>query len=249
MKKLQVHIVVLLIVFLASPFIAAQTVLKVGATPMPHAEILEEIAPLLEAAGITLEIIEFTDYIRPNRSLQEKEIDANFFQHTPYLESFNQDAGADLVPSVGVFIAPLGLYSSKVDSIAELPEKGQIAIPNDATNGSRALLLLQSAGLITVDPKVQAPTVYDIIENPKGLRFIELEAPQLSRSLPDVQAAIINVTYALEAGLHPETDSILLEGAESEFVNILAVRPDNANDLAIVKLAEILLSDQVRSHN
>lgn len=247
MKKQFNLVAFLLIVLFATPLISAKTVLKIGATPLPHAEILEMIAPILAEDDIVLEIIEFTDYIRPNRALYEKELDANFFQHTPYLHGFNQDAGTDLVPSVGVFIAPLGIYSHKIKSLGDLPAKAEIAIPNDATNGGRALLLLQEAGWIKVDPNVKGnPTVFDIVENPLKLKIHELEAPQLTRSLDDVYAAVINVTFALEAGLHPATDSLLLEGAESPYVNILAVRADNANDPAILKLAEALASDLVR---
>lgn len=245
MKRRIALLVVFLVIFIAVPSFA-QTVLKVGATPMPHGEILELIAPLLAEQGIILEIIEFTDYIRPNRALYERELDANFFQHTPYLEGFNRDAGTDLVPSVGVFIAPLGVYSEKIASLDELPRNGKIAIPNDATNGGRALLLLQTAGVLKVDPDAADPTVFDIVENPFNIKIHELEAPQLSLSLPDVHAAIINGTFALEAGLDPVGDSILLEGGESYYVNILAVRSDNAADPAIQKLAETLQSDLVR---
>lgn len=247
MKKFSILVALLALTLFITPTVLGQTVLKVGATPMPHAEILEHISPILAQSGIKLEIIEFTDYIRPNRALYEKEIDANFFQHTPYLETFNQDAGTNLMPSIGVFIAPLGLYSYKVKSVTEIPERAEIAIPNDATNGGRALLLLQEAGLITINPNVKGiPTVFDITENKLRLKIHELEAPQLTRALPDVHAAIINVTYALEANLHPVTDSIWLEGSESQYVNILAIRQDNAQDPAILKLAEVLVSDVVR---
>jgi D-methionine transport system substrate-binding protein len=241
-------IAVLIITLLSTSPVSAETILKVGATPLPHAEILAIIAPKLAEEGIILEIMEFTDYVRPNRALYDQDLDANFFQHTPYLLGFNEDAGTDLVPSVGVFVAPLGVYSQKIKSLNDLTARAQIAIPNDATNGSRALLLLEEAGVIKLNPAATSPTIFDITENRLNLKIHELEAPQLARSLPDVAAAIINVTWALEAGLHPVTDSIWLEGAESRFVNILAVRADNANDPAILKLAEALVSDEVREY-
>ncbi|MCK9525486.1 MAG: MetQ/NlpA family ABC transporter substrate-binding protein, partial [Limnochordia bacterium] len=140
-------IAVLIITLLSTSPVSAETILKVGATPLPHAEILAIIAPKLAEEGIILEIMEFTDYVRPNRALYDQDLDANFFQHTPYLLGFNKDAGTDLVPSVGVFVAPLGVYSQKIKSLNDLTARAQIAIPNDATNGSRALLLLEEAGV------------------------------------------------------------------------------------------------------
>ncbi|NMA60794.1 MAG: methionine ABC transporter substrate-binding protein, partial [Firmicutes bacterium] len=166
MKRHSLVISVLTLVLVVSGVVAANPVLKIGATPLPHGEILEVVVPLLAQEGITLQIIEFTDYLRPNLALQEKELDANFFQHVPYLETFNKDAGTDLVSLVGVHIEPLGVFSHKISSLSELPKKAQIAIPNDATNGGRALLLLQEAGLIKLDPKAGIePTVFDITEN------------------------------------------------------------------------------------
>lgn len=248
MKRNFVIIVGVLVLTLFSTGVSSAVTLKVGATPVPHAEILEVIVPILEAQGIFLEIVEFTDYLRPNLALKDKELDANFFQHVPYLESFNQDAGTDLVSLVGVHVEPLGVFSAKHASIADLPNKATIAIPNDATNGGRALLLLQEAGLVKLDPKADiAPTLLDIIENKQQIKFIELEAAQLSRSLPDVDAAVINGNYALQAQLSPVNDSIFLEGAESPYVNIIAVRSEDAENDTLLKLATALLSDQVRT--
>lgn len=247
MKKTLV-IVSLLIVALFGSQVSLASVLRVGATPVPHGEILEIIVPILAQEGISLEIVEFTDYVRPNLALQEGELDANFFQHVPYLESFNKDAGTNLVALVGVHVEPLGVFSSKYRSLQELPQKATIAIPNDATNGGRALLLLQAAGLISLDPQAGiTPTVFDIRDNKGQLRFIELEAAQLSRSLPDVDAAVINGNYALQAGFNPVEDAIFLEGAESPYVNIIAVRPTDAESDALTKLAAALLSEEVRS--
>jgi len=222
--------------------------LKVGATPVPHGEILERVTALLEERGITLEVVEFTDYVRPNLALQDGDLDANFFQHVPYLESFNQDAGTSLVALAGIHIEPLGVFSEKVASLGELPARASIAIPNDATNGGRALLLLQEAGLIAVDPAAGiTPTIFDITENKLQLRFVELEAAQMVRSLPDVHAAVINGNYALQAGLNPITDAIFLEGAESPYVNVIAVRAGDEQRPELQQLVEALLSDETRA--
>jgi D-methionine transport system substrate-binding protein len=247
MKKHRLIIAVLSLVLLVSSVGVANTVLKIGATAVPHAEILEIVAPLLAKEGITLQIIEFTDYVQPNLALQEKDLDANFFQHIPYLESFNQGHGTNLVSLVGVHIEPLGVYSQKISALSELSTRAQIAIPNDATNGGRALLLLQEAGLITLDPKAGIePTVFDITENKLQIRFHELEAAQLSRSLPDVQAAVINGNYALQANFNPAQDAIFLEGAESPYVNVIAVRAQDVDNPLLAKLVEAVLSAEVR---
>ncbi|MDI9439597.1 MAG: MetQ/NlpA family ABC transporter substrate-binding protein [Limnochordia bacterium] len=221
--------------------------LKVGATPVPHAEILERVVPILSEQGITLEIVEFTDYVRPNLALQDGDLDANFFQHVPYLESFNEDAGTDLVSLAGIHIEPLGVFSEKLASLDELPARASIAIPNDATNGGRALLLLQEAGLISLDPAAGiTPTVFDITANERQLRFVELEAAQLVRSLPDVHAAVINGNYALQADLNPIKDAIFLEGAESPYVNIIAVRAGDTERADLQQLVQALLRDEIR---
>lgn len=238
----------LLLLVLLSTQVGSAATLKVGATPVPHAEILEFVVPILEQEGISLEVVEFTDYVRPNLALNEGELDANFFQHVPYLESFNHDAGTDLVELVGVHVEPLGVFSTKYATLEELPAKATIAIPNDATNGGRALLLLQTAGIIELHPEAGiTPTIFDIRENKGQLRFTELEAAQLSRSLADVDAAVINGNYALQADLNPTRDAIFLEGAESPYVNVIAVRPDDVDNSALAQLAQALTSDAVRS--
>lgn len=247
MKRTLVVVLVLAVTLCTVP-VSAESILKVGATPVPHAEILHMIVPILKEEGITLEIVEFTDYVRPNLALQEGELDANFFQHLPYLESFNQDARTDLVSLVGVHVEPLGVYATKHTSLDDLPSRATLAIPNDATNGGRALLLLQEAGLIKLDPKTGiTPTIFDVEENPRNIRFIELEAAQLSRSLADVDAAVINGNYALQAGLNPVLDSLFLEGANSPYVNIVAIRAADVEDSNLAKLALALSSEQVRS--
>lgn len=247
MKKTLI-VVSLLVLALFTSGIAAAATLKVGATPVPHGEILEIIVPILAEEGITLEIVEFTDYVRPNLALQEKELDANFFQHVLYLDSFNADAGTNLVSLVGIHVEPLGVYTTKISSITDIKAKDTIAIPNDATNGGRALLLLQEAGLIKLNPKAGiAPTVFDITENKLQLKFVELEAAQLSRSLPDVTAAVINGNYALQANLNPAKDAIFLEGSESPYVNVIAIRSGDEANSSLLKLVEALCSDTVRT--
>lgn len=246
MKK-YLLVVSVLVFTLFSAGLASATTIKVGATPVPHGEILEIIVDELKAEGITLQIIEFTDYVTPNLALQDGELDANFFQHVPYLDGFNADRGTKLASLAGIHVEPLGVYSQKVSSLDDLPNRAQISIPNDVTNGGRALLLLQEAGLIKLDPKAGIePTVFDITENKLNIRFVELEAAQLSRTLPDVHASVINGNYALQANFNPLSDAIFLEGAESPYVNILAVKSDDINNQALLKLAEVLRSEKVR---
>ncbi|TYP49244.1 MetQ/NlpA family ABC transporter substrate-binding protein [Thermosediminibacter litoriperuensis] len=225
----------------------AKTTIKVGATPVPHAEILNVVKPLLEKEGITLEIVEFTDYVQPNLKLAEKELDANFFQHIPYLEDFSKEHNLDLTYIAKVHIEPMGIYSQKIKNLSELKEGATIAIPNDATNGGRALLLLQSAGVIKLRPDAGIKaTVADIVENPKNIKISELEAATLPRVLPDVDAAVINTNYALEAGLVPTKDALFIESADSPYVNILAVRRGDESRPELKKLAEALNSPEVK---
>lgn len=225
----------------------AQAVVRVGATPVPHAEILEHVVPILEKRGIKLEIVEFNDYVLPNLAVHEGELEANFFQHIPYLENFNRDHRINLVSIAGVHVEPFGLYSNTLNNVEDLKLGATIAIPNDATNGGRALLLLQQAGLIKLDPKAgNAPTVFDITENKLNLRIVELEAAQLPRSLSDVTAACINGNYAIAAGLNPIKDALVIEGKDSPYVNVLAVDAKNANNANLLKLAEALNSEAIR---
>lgn len=226
---------------------ADSKVIKVGATPVPHAEILNAIKDDLAAKGYTLEIKEFTDYVTPNEALNNGEIDANFFQHVPYMESFVKDKGFKLVSAAKIHVEPLGLYSKKFKSIEELPEGASIAIPNDPSNGGRALILLQSKGLIKLkDNAGLAATEADIAENPKNFKFKALEAAQLPRTLADVDASIINGNYALESGLNPVKDAILLEGADSPYANIIAVKEGNENSEKIKALIEALQTEKVK---
>ncbi|MDR0388515.1 MAG: MetQ/NlpA family ABC transporter substrate-binding protein [Spirochaetaceae bacterium] len=228
---------------------AGRQVLKVGATPVPHAELLNLIKSDLAAQGIDLRVVEFTDYVTPNLSLAAGDLDANFFQHTPYLELFAAERNLNLVSAFGVHIEPLGLYSRSLKNIGELRRGASIAIPNDPTNRGRALLLLQANGLITLSASAGIEgTPADIISNPRNLRFRELEAAQLPRALGDVDAAVINGNYALDAGLNPVNDSLILEGAQSPYVNIVAVKAGNENDPRIRALAAALCSQKVKNY-
>ena len=225
-------------------------VIKVGASITPHAEILEVIRPLVEAKGYTLEIIEFTDYVLPNINLNEGELDANYFQHVPYLTNFNAEKGTKIASVLAVHFEPLGLYPGRTASVETLPDGAQIAVPNDATNEARALNLLQSLGLITIDPtKAEAATILDITSNPKNLNIVGLEAAQLARSLPDVDLAVINGNYALEAGI---TATVLItEGKDSiaaqKYANILAVHEDQVDSEKTKVLVDALRSDEVKA--
>ena len=223
--------------------------LKVGATPVPHAELLKLVQPELEAKGIKLEIVEFTDYVTPNIALAEKQLDANFFQHLPYLESFASERKLELESAGLVHVEPLGLYSKKHSKVEDLPKGATIALPNDPTNEGRALILLQAKGLVrlTADAGLKAGPA-QVAENPKGFKFKELEAAQLPRTLVDVDAAVINGNYALESGLNPVKDALILEGADSPYANIVAVRKGEAKDPRILALIEALHSQKVKDY-
>lgn len=221
--------------------------LVIGATPVPHAEILERIKPLLKEKGVEIEIKEFTDYVTPNTALNEKQIDANFFQHEPYMNDFAKKNNIELVSVAKTHVEPMGLYSKKIKDIKELKDGATIGVPNDATNEGRALLLLQKHGLIELkDPKGLIQTPKDIVKNPKKLVFKELEAASLPRVLPDVEAAIINTNFALEAKLNPSKDALIIEDKDSPYANILTVRPDNKDSENIKKLIEALNSEEVK---
>ena len=225
---------------------SSTTKIVVGATPEPHAALLSLVVDDLAAQGITLEIKEFTDYVTPNDAVEYGEIDANYFQHIPYLESFNTEHGYHLVNAGGIHVEPIALYSSKYSSLSDLPNGAVIAIPNDPTNEGRALLLLQSAGLIKLraDAGLEAIPL-DITENPKNYKFSEIEAATLPRVLSDVDAAIINGNYAIPAGLVATRDGLFVEGADSPYVNVIAVKEGNENNPAIKALIEALKSDEV----
>lgn len=226
-----------------------ENVLKVGASPEPHAGMLEHISSDLEAEGIKLEIVEFSDYVAPNLSLNDAELDANFFQHQPYLENFVAERGVSLVSLGAVHIEPMGLYSKTVTSLDEIPEGATVSIPNDPTNGARALLLLERNGLITLDESAGFnATERDIIDNPKNISIQPLEAAQLPRTLDDVDASVINGNFALEAGLVPAEDAIVIEEKDSPYANIVAIRAGDEENEKLLKLMEALHSDKMRDY-
>ena len=224
--------------------------LRIAASPTPHAEILAVAKDKLAAQGITLEIIEYTDYVQPNLVVDSGELDANYFQHMPYLESFNAENNTNVVSAGLIHYEPFGIFAGKTAAIADLPDGAQISIPNDATNGARALLLLQQEGILTLKDGVGIEaTVYDIVDNPKNVEIVEMEAAQLPLSLEDVDLAVINGNYALDAGLNPATDALAIEDASGDaaqtFANLVGVKAGRENDPAIVALVEALQSQEV----
>ena len=222
--------------------------LRVAATAEPHAEILEFIKPALAAKGITLEIKVFNDYVQPNIQVDQKQLDLNYFQTLPYLDQFNRDHGTHLIPIVGVHIEPLGAYSRRFKTLAALPAGATVAIPNETSNEGRALLLLQKSGLIRLArPTDPLSTLKDVVANPKGLKFTELEGAMLPRTLDQVDLALINTNYALNAKLDPTRDALFIEDAHSPYVNYLVGRPDNKDNADVKALAAALTTPQVKA--
>jgi len=225
---------------------AGAGVLTVGATPVPHAELLNLVKDDLAAAGVELTVREFTDYVQPNEALAAGELDANFFQHLPYLAS-NEGWKTALVPVFGVHVEPMGFYSRSIKALEELKDGASVAIPNDPTNGGRALLLLQTHGLITLAPGAGiTASPQQITGNPKGIVFRELEAALLPRALDDVDGAVINGNYALQAGLNPLKDAVVIEGQDSPYVNIVVVKKGNEKDRRVLALEKALKSPKVK---
>ncbi|SIR93652.1 D-methionine transport system substrate-binding protein [Peribacillus simplex] len=221
--------------------------LKISAASIPHAEILEFIAPDLEKQGVKLDVVISTDGIQTNQQTANKELDANFFQHSPYLEQVNKDSGLNLVNVKGVHIEPFGVYSKKIKSIGELSDGAKVAIPKDPVNFSRALQLFAANNIIELDGSKSGDyTIEDITENDKKIEFISVDSPLLVHSLDDVEASAINTNHALEGGLKPLDDALIIEGKDSPYVNILVARPDNKDDKAIQKLANALTTEKVK---
>lgn len=223
--------------------------LKVVATPVPHAEILESLKPQLAERNIDLEVIVVTDYVLPNLMVDEKEADANFIQHRPYLNEFNKNHQLDILAlEPAIHVEPIAAYSQKIKSKDELQQGAKVSIPNDPSNGGRALILLHNEGLITLkDPSNILSATFDIQENPLNLSFVELEAPMLARTLDEVDLALINTNFALDAKLNPVQDSLFIEGAESPYANIIAVLPENKDDPRIQALIEVITTEDVRN--
>lgn len=223
---------------------------KVGASVTPHAEILNAVKDELKAAGYDLEVVEFTDYVLPNTALEQGDLDANYFQHTPYLDNFNEENGTHLVSVGKIHYEPFGIYAGKTSDLSAIPDGGSIAIPNDGTNEARALLLLEAQGLIKLKEGITfTATVLDIAENPKNLSIKEIEAAQLARSLQDVDAAVINGNYAIQAGLKVK-DALAIEDKDSiaadTYANVLVVKEGHENDEATKALLAALQSDTAK---
>ena len=224
--------------------------IKIGATPSPHAEILEEANKVLKDKGYELDIVVYNDYVQPNIAVDTGELDANFFQHYPYLESFNEERGTKVVSAGVIHYEPFGIYAGKVSSLADLKDGAKIAVPNDVTNEARALQLLAAQGLIKIkDGAGLTATKNDIVENPKNIEFLEVEAAQVPRSLQDVDVAVINGNYAIEAGLKVK-DALAVEDASSEaantYANIIAVKEGNEKSEAILALLDAIQSPEVK---
>jgi D-methionine transport system substrate-binding protein len=228
------------------------TTITVGASITPHSEILEQAKPILAEEGIDLEIVQIEDVVTPNTGVVEGSLDANFFQHQPYLDDFNEQNNADLVSIGAVHYEPFGIYPGKTTSLADLPDGATVAVPNNVTNEARALLLLQQEGLLTLneDAGVLA-SINDIVDNPKNLQFTEIDPSQLVRSLPDVDIAVINGNYALEGGL-TVADALATEAADGlaaqTYKNIVVTKSENANNPALLKLVEVLQSDEIQQY-
>ena len=229
----------------------ALTVIKVGASPTPHAEILEAIKGLMAEQGYDLQVVTFNDYVLPNNAVESGEVDANYFQHITYMNDFNEKNGTHLVSVAEIHYEPFGLYPGKTKTLEDLADGAQIAIPNDGTNEARALLLLQAQGLIKLKEGVGIEaTKLDIVENPKNLDIQEIAAELLPRSLEDVDMAVINGNYAMQNGLKASTDALAVEAADSEaatlYVNVLAVKEGNENNPAIQALVKALTSETAK---
>ena len=242
----------LLSVTVAAGTAGAATKIRVGASPTPHAEILKVAADLLKPQGYELQIVEYSDYVQPNMALQNKELDANFFQHKPYLDDFNKEKGTKLESIAAVHYEPFGIYAGKAKSLAALKDGAMVAVPNDTTNEARALLLLQDQGLITLKKGAGlTATRRDIAENPKKLKIEEIEAAQLVRALPDVDIAIVNGNYAILGGLKVK-NALAAEAADSmaatTYANILAIRKGDEKRPELQALAKALRSPEVRAY-
>ena len=231
---------------------SSQVTLKVGASLTPHSEILEQAKPILAKQGVNLEIIKIEDTVTPNTGLVEKSLDANFFQHQPYLDDFNKENKTDLVSAGAVHYEPFGIYAGKVKELSALPDGATVAVPNNVTNEARALLLLEQEGLLKLKEGVDIKaTVNDIVENKKNIKFKEIAPEQLVRALPDVDVAVINGNYAIEGGLHVK-DALAVESDQSvaakTYANIIAVRKEDKDSDAIKKLVAVLQSDEIKKY-
>lgn len=221
--------------------------LVVGVTAGPHEQILEKVKELAAEQGLEIDSVVFTEYVMPNVALDEGDLDLNVFQHKPYLEDFKEDRNLDLTDVATAVNFPMGIYSTEVADVSELQEGDTLALPNDPTNGARSLMLFEAAGLIKLDPEAgSSAMVSDIIENPKNLEFIELEASQIPRQLDELAAAAINTNFAIEHGYVPTEDSIFIEASDSPWVNLIVTRTENKDDPVVQTFIEIYQSDEVK---
>lgn len=228
--------------------------IKVGASVTPHAEILREAAKILEKDGITLEVIEYNDYVQPNTAVEDGSLDANYFQHIPYLNTFNAENGTHIVSVGAIHYEPFGIYAGKVSSLSDIADGTKIGVPNDGSNETRALLLLQQEGVITLKEGIDASsnaTILDIAENPKNVEIIEMEAAQIAKALADLDLGVINGNYAIQAGLNAGTDALAIEDASGTgaqtYANVLCVKEGNENDANVQALVKALTSEEIRT--
>ena len=254
MKKLTAALItgIAALALTTAVFADDDTTIKVAASATPHAEILEQAAPILEEQGYTLEVTVFEDYVQPNNVVEAGDFDANYFQHIPYLESFNEEQGTHLVNAGGIHYEPFGIYPGKKADLSELAEGDDIAIPNDTTNEARALLLLQDNGIITLNEGAGlTATVNDIAENPMNINIVELEAAQVPRAAADAAFIVLNGNYAIQAGFIVSRDALAYEAGDSEaaktYVNVIAVKEGNENSPKIQALVDVLKSDEIVS--
>jgi D-methionine transport system substrate-binding protein len=225
----------------------SETLLRIGVTPVPAGEVIAQIVPVLSKQGFDVKVVTFSDYIQPNLALSAGELEANLYQNVPFMEQFNRDHGTHFVSVAKAYLPPMGLYPGRAKSIGALHDGSIIAIPNDPVNSGRGLALLQSVGLLKLKAKSAATGPSDIIENPKHLQIRELEAAQLPRSVTDVDAAVINANFALDAGLFPNKDALYRESPESRYVNTIVVNGGHENDKRTVALVKALQSEAVRN--
>ena len=222
--------------------------LKIGVTAGPHAQIFEVVKKIAEKDGLKIQVVEFSDYVQPNAALAAGDLDANSYQHQPYLDNTVKDRGYKLVSIGQTIIFPMGIYSKKVKSLDELKSGARVALPNDPTNGGRALLLLQAKGLIKLKPEAGLKaTPLDVIDNPKKLKLLELDAAQLARALDEVDAAAVNTNYAIPAGLVPNRDAIAIESLKSPYANVIVVRAADKDNAAFKKLLKAYQNDEVKA--
>lgn len=221
--------------------------LVVGATAGPHEQVLEVVREVAAEDGLEIEIVSFSDFVLPNTSLDEGDLDANTYQHQPFLDEFNEDHGTDLVSVGTTILNPMGVYSDEYEDINDLPDGAIFAVPNDPTNASRALFILEEAGIVGLDEETREnASIYDLAENPKNLEFIELEASQMPQQLSEVDAAAITTNFAIGAGISPKDDSILLEAPNSPYANNIVVRQENADDPTIERFVNAYHTDKVK---